>query len=59
MSTLETGPALSAELRAILVEADVLRLRLQTEVLPELEWAEHALARIETAARRVLHLVGA
>lgn len=51
------GPALSAELRGILDETDVIRNKLQTEVVDDREWLERALARIETAARRVLHLV--
>lgn len=57
MTRPEVAPALSAELRAILDEADTIRLRMQTEVIEEREWLERALARIETATRRLLHLV--
>lgn len=54
---IELGQALAAELRGILDETDVIRNRMQTEVLEEREWLERALARIETTTRRLLHLV--
>ena len=59
MISREVGPALSAELRAVLDEMDSIRNRFRTEELDEREWLERSLARCETAVRRVLHLIGA
>jgi len=59
MTARDVGPALSAEIKAILERADNLRELLRTEFIPEREPAEREIASIETSARRVLHLIGA
>lgn len=59
MITIETAPALSAEIKAALDEMDSLRIRFRTDEIEDREWLERSIARVETGLRRVLHLIGA